>query len=169
WSRSRPAATRRRRPVRGGVLRLVFFALRAPPRSTLFPYTTLFRSPLACPAAAESVAEYQSRAPGNDHRADDHQADRSPERGVPGRCQPLLHRPDIGEVEGAEGEEEYRNGKVDRQAECEPAEQRRYHRQSQLHGRLFAALLGPHGQPPVNRPHEGENDRSEVQELFHYP
>src|SRR3712207_8393477 len=32
-----------------------FLMIRRPPRSTLFPYTTLFRSPLGCPGRAAAV------------------------------------------------------------------------------------------------------------------
>src|SRR2546430_6364968 len=44
-----------------------FLMIRRPPRSTLFPYTTLFRSPsarLAPPAAAGSSAPYGPSDPG---------------------------------------------------------------------------------------------------------
>src|SRR5699024_11870947 len=38
-------------PVAALPLRLCFLLRRRPPRSTLFPYTTLFRSQAACPAS----------------------------------------------------------------------------------------------------------------------
>src|SRR5690349_23091760 len=34
---------------------LFFLMIRRPPRSTLFPYTTLFRSPVACTSCVEST------------------------------------------------------------------------------------------------------------------
>src|SRR2546430_13628270 len=36
---------------------LFFLMIRRPPRSTLFPYTTLFRSPIATPAAASAASQ----------------------------------------------------------------------------------------------------------------
>src|SRR5438876_11922777 len=38
-------------PPIASFLRVFFLMIRRPPRSTLFPYTTLFRSPVAHPAA----------------------------------------------------------------------------------------------------------------------
>src|ERR1039457_7326125 len=43
-------------------MRLLFFLMiRRPPRSTLFPYTTLFRSESGGQAAAENLAQSRSR------------------------------------------------------------------------------------------------------------
>src|SRR5260370_18145419 len=39
-----------------------FLMIRRPPRSTLFPYTTLFRSPLPDPSRAGDVGSSQGRA-----------------------------------------------------------------------------------------------------------
>src|SRR3712207_8502548 len=43
--------------------------IRRPPRSTLFPYTTLFRSARAVPRAAQGRAAGARRAVGRDRRA----------------------------------------------------------------------------------------------------
>src|SRR3712207_7914438 len=43
--------------------------IRRPPRSTLFPYTTLFRSVLACPACAERERRTLAELAPIDHRA----------------------------------------------------------------------------------------------------
>src|SRR5690242_21574742 len=48
-----------------------FFMIRRPPRSTLFPYTTLFRSPRACRARTASSRRRVGRAGGSDGRADE--------------------------------------------------------------------------------------------------
>src|SRR5215217_8427158 len=40
-----------------------FLMIRRPPRSTLFPYTTLFRSPQWCPAAAPARSRAASTCP----------------------------------------------------------------------------------------------------------
>src|SRR5262245_64180052 len=48
------------------LLSLIFFLmLRPPPRSTLFPYTTLFRSPRACPRAVAPPRRCVPRASAN--------------------------------------------------------------------------------------------------------
>src|SRR6266581_8087286 len=39
-----------------------FLMIRRPPRSTLFPYTTLFRSPMAAPAAPPGARRWPTRA-----------------------------------------------------------------------------------------------------------
>src|SRR2546429_7373790 len=41
--------------------------IRRPPRSTLFPYTTLFRSPASAPTALRSAAETNMNHPGWRH------------------------------------------------------------------------------------------------------
>src|SRR5438034_11407014 len=49
-----------------------FLMIRRPPRSTLFPYTTLFRSPLcrfATPAIQATVAPTQRHAAGKDRKS----------------------------------------------------------------------------------------------------
>src|SRR2546430_9231073 len=51
-----------------------FLMIRRPPRSTLFPYTTLFRSPDRCTDAREEVVELL-RAPARQqllHRSEEH-------------------------------------------------------------------------------------------------
>src|SRR5260221_6542194 len=50
-----------------------FLMIRRPPRSTLFPYTTLFRSPAPAPgpAIARSPAQAAAR-PGRRHRSEEH-------------------------------------------------------------------------------------------------
>src|SRR2546430_8274795 len=46
-----------------------FLMIRRPPRSTLFPYTTLFRSPVrALPPGSDRTAELRSRHPRRDWR-----------------------------------------------------------------------------------------------------
>src|SRR5438445_11457723 len=70
-----------------GFIRLVFFLMiRRPPRSTLFPYTTLFRSPgvragghAGDSAGAADVARHQwgpSSAPSGDHERPDRKSTR---------------------------------------------------------------------------------------------
>src|SRR2546430_6815025 len=52
-----------------------FIMIRRPPRSTLFPYTTLFRSPLAksgLGARAVRAAPGSSHAAGSQHRSEEH-------------------------------------------------------------------------------------------------
>src|SRR5689334_25408764 len=61
---TRPAALRYGLPSRGAraMLPLFFLMLRRPPRSTLFPYTTLFRSGGARPDAAEDRRQDRGQA-----------------------------------------------------------------------------------------------------------
>src|SRR5438477_10271802 len=54
-----------------------FLMIRRPPRSTLFPYTTLFRSPHAHARAREDLAQVDARQTaettgGNDMRSEEH-------------------------------------------------------------------------------------------------
>src|SRR5687768_18278224 len=63
-----------------------FFMIRRPPRSTLFPYTTLFRSSVGCAAAAPRRSRcgrghrLRLRAPGRAARGFPRGADRELER-----------------------------------------------------------------------------------------
>src|SRR5690606_41673450 len=67
-------------PLRAEILPLFFFFLtiRRPPRSTLFPYTTLFRSPRAKPRAAGAIpkemasARLKRSAPRAEYRSEEH-------------------------------------------------------------------------------------------------
>src|SRR5437870_12635331 len=51
-----------------------FLMLRRPPRSTLFPYTTLFRSPskVSGLAAAVRATSMSERHPNKEHRSEEH-------------------------------------------------------------------------------------------------
>src|SRR5271157_2018489 len=51
-----------------------FLMIRRPPRSTLFPYTTLFRSPQ--PGSVFVAAQPRKRRPGRDHRSQDRKSTR---------------------------------------------------------------------------------------------
>src|SRR3989454_12851815 len=55
--------------------------IRRPPRSTLFPYTTLFRSPRPDEAAKADARERPSAHRAGDRPADDHRRDRAPRLG----------------------------------------------------------------------------------------
>src|SRR6476620_12111998 len=59
---------------RDTMLHLVFFFLmiRRPPRSTLFPYTTLFRSAPPPAPARRSTARTRRRMPGSRCRSEEH-------------------------------------------------------------------------------------------------
>src|SRR5688572_31589537 len=45
--------------------------IRTPPRSTLFPYTTLFRSPRCCTPCTRATARHASRAADRDEKPPD--------------------------------------------------------------------------------------------------
>src|SRR6266702_5998134 len=52
-----------------------FFMIRRPPRSTLFPYTTLFRPAFACRLSAAAAREWRDRSDsrrGRAHRSEEH-------------------------------------------------------------------------------------------------
>src|SRR5690606_41706727 len=70
-----------------GATRFVIFTLRPPPRSPLFPYTTLFRSPGAWPAARHPAAgagcRRRSKAPDHGRYAPARAAP-DPGHGLPG-------------------------------------------------------------------------------------
>src|SRR3712207_7972076 len=59
-----------------------FLMIRRPPRSTLFPYTTLFRSPRGAEGPRAQRRDGRARGPreGRDHRPDDGHALRAAER-----------------------------------------------------------------------------------------
>src|SRR6266849_7401448 len=61
-------------------IRFFFLMMRRPPRSTLFPYTTLFRSPRAPPWRRASAPPADRRRPRSGRRADRRRAPRPPTR-----------------------------------------------------------------------------------------
>src|SRR3712207_8821024 len=68
--------------------------IRRPPRSTLFPYTTLFRSPADVSAARDVAEEQAQREAGQDLRAERHA--RNARHGVPlpeGTVHPIGSKP----------------------------------------------------------------------------
>src|SRR5207302_9163724 len=67
-----PAATSRKSPIRR-LPALFFLPLRRPPRSTLFPYTTLFRSVIADNCALLANAAFGGQlGPPNAARSEEH-------------------------------------------------------------------------------------------------
>src|SRR5476651_2211798 len=70
----RAARAPRRGPVQGAYMRRLFFLMiRRPPRSTLFPYTTLFRSWAGAPGQGSSCDHHgQGRSGCGDIRSEEH-------------------------------------------------------------------------------------------------
>src|SRR5260370_28570489 len=70
-------------------LSFFFLMIRRPPRSTLFPYTTLFRSPFITDFPARfNVKERIRKFPSSDHR----QRKRATESGASSTHSPTIHR-----------------------------------------------------------------------------
>src|SRR5258708_40234762 len=71
------------------VIRLFFLMIRRPPRSTLFPYTTLFRSLIACRCVACAL-EWRQKKTKYEERSEEHTSElQSPDHIV---CRLLLEK-----------------------------------------------------------------------------
>src|SRR5258708_38743206 len=72
------------------LLSFFFLMIRRPPRSTLFPYTTLFRSSTWCPSAGPGGSSTSPRSSGCATRSEEHTSElQSPDHLV---CRLLLEK-----------------------------------------------------------------------------